>query len=58
MNWLLFLGGWLVGWEIIHSIIKDPSHIAMTFKNGFKITIYFPMIAWTGVWVWLIWRFV
>ena len=54
MNWLIYIGGWLLFGEFVWGIllllpnvdIKNPSH-----GRGY-------MFSWTLVWVWICWRFI
>lgn len=50
MNWLLYIGGWILGWAIFNGLWQ--SKIGDNWISCMKI------ISWTTLWIWFCWRFI
>lgn len=50
MNWLIYLGGWILGWAIVNT------HIASGMKDNAVYLV--KVISWTFVWIWICWKFI
>jgi hypothetical protein len=51
MNWLIYIGGWMLGWFFFNSYIKlqeGNSDYATAFK----------LVTWTLIWMWVCWKFI
>lgn len=50
MNWILYIFGWALGWALVKGLLTklDPT----------PRDVWIEVASYTGVWIWLCWRFI
>lgn len=52
MNWLIYIGGWMVLWFICNAIMR------VTIEAPDHVFYFWSTIPITLIWIWICWRFI
>lgn len=61
MNWLIYIGGWVVfGYfiELIANIIISQNNSFFHTDKNIIARKLFGLIFWTMTWIWICWKFI
>ena len=50
MNFLLYIGGWWLGWAFFNGFVMS--------EKGDNFATMLKVIIWTMLWIWFCWRFI
>lgn len=53
MNWLIWIGGYLITGQLIVDLLEKLHSTIPTSKKE-----YFWWVSWLFVWIWICWRFI
>ena len=48
MNWLLYIGGWILG---NHILLSEKEHSMPP-----NLYTFYKVLSWTMVWIWICWK--